>query len=396
MITIEEFLSRGVERVFPNTEYVAARLKEGGPLSMYLGIDPTAPTLHLGHMTILKKLRDFQRLGFEPVLLIGDFTAMIGDPTGKLNTRKQLTHEEVLANCAVYKEQASKFISFEGKNKARLVFNSTWLKEMKFDEVLKLASHMTVDYMLKRDMFDERMKAGQPIFIHEFLYPLLQGYDSVAMDIDGEIGGNDQTFNMLAGRHLLKALKNKEKFVIAQKLLVDSNGRKMGKTEGNMVRLDQDAASVYGAVMSWPDTIMVNAFELCTDVSVAEYKAIEKDLAAGVAHPRDVKMRLAREITTLIHNAAAATEAEKIFIDTFKNNEVPENIPVVSVDAQKPLVDILLAEKIVQSKSEWRRLVEEGAVGYLHGDTVTDASATATHNGTLRIGKRRFITISIR
>ncbi|MDD5318387.1 MAG: tyrosine--tRNA ligase, partial [Candidatus Pacebacteria bacterium] len=199
-VSIQELLTRGVEHIFPNPAFLEEKLKKGEKITIYLGIDPTGPTLHLGHVIILKKLRDFQRLGHKVILLIGDFTAQIGDPTDKMATRKKLSAKEVLNNCKVYKTQASRFLDFSGRNKAELRFNSSWLKKMNFADVLELASHMTVEQMLKRDMFEKRNSEGKPIFIHEFLYPLLQGYDSVALGVDAEIGGNDQTFNMLVGR----------------------------------------------------------------------------------------------------------------------------------------------------------------------------------------------------
>src|SRR3989344_1128035 len=227
---IQTLLSRGVEKIFPSAEVLGARLLRGERVSLYLGIDPTGPTLHLGHAIVLKKLRDFQKMGHAVTLLIGDFTAMIGDPTGKSAARKQLTRQEVIANARLYKKQASRFIAFQGKNKATLTYNSRWLSRMRFTDVLKLAAHMTVEQMQKRDMFVERAKKGNPVFIHEFLYPLMQGYDSVALGVDGEIGGNDQTFNMLTGRHLAQAMTQKDKFVVSMKLLTDTAGAKMGKT----------------------------------------------------------------------------------------------------------------------------------------------------------------------
>ncbi|HEY4494564.1 MAG TPA: tyrosine--tRNA ligase, partial [Candidatus Paceibacterota bacterium] len=245
---IDEFLKRGVENIFPNKDFLKARLIKGERMTFYLGIDPTGPSIHLGHLIPLKKLSELQKLGHNIILLIGDFTAMIGDPTDKTSARKKLTREEILKNCEGYKKQVSKIISFSGSNKATLRFNSEWLSKLTFSELLDIASHITYAQTVKRSMFQQRIEEGKDLFLHEFMYPMMQGYDSVAMDVDGEIGGNDQTFNMLMGRDLMKSLKNKEKFVLATKLLTDSEGKKMGKTEGNMISLDQTAENMFGKV----------------------------------------------------------------------------------------------------------------------------------------------------
>ena len=236
-IKINELLTRGVENIYPKPEFLKERLESGDKLKIYLGIDPTGPTLHLGHVSSMIKLRQFQNLGHQVILLIGSFTAMIGDPTDKMAVRKQLTREQVLQNCKNYLDQASVILNFEGANPAQVKYNDEWLGKLNFHEVIELASHFTVQQMLERDMFEKRINDGKPVHLHEFLYPLMQGYDTVAMDVDGEVGGNDQTFNMLAGRTLLKQMKNKEKFVITTRLLVDSQGSKMGKTTGNMIAL---------------------------------------------------------------------------------------------------------------------------------------------------------------
>ena len=392
---IEQFLSQGVENVYPNKDFVRARLMEGKRLSMYLGIDPTGPTLHLGHATILRKLKEFQELGHEAVLLIGDFTGMIGDPTDKTATRKKLTHKEVLKNAKLYKKQASIFLNFKGKNKARLVYNSSWLSKMRFADVLDLASKMTVDQMLKRDMFEKRTQEGKPIFIHEFMYPLLQGYDSVAMDVDGEIGGNDQTFNMLTGRDLMKNILNKEKFVVTIKLLTDPTGKKMGKTEGNMVSLDQSAEEMFGKVMSWSDGLIVPAFELCTMASASQVAEVKRNLESGT-NPRDLKVRLAKEIITIYHGEASAVAAEQNFINTFKKGELPDDTKEVSVENGAILVDVLVKEGVVASKGDFRRLVEGNAISEVgKDDVITDAAYKITRDISLRVGKKRFIKIVV-
>lgn len=392
---IDEFLSRGIEMAYPNKDFIRAKMLRGERLSMYLGIDPTGPTLHLGHAIALKKMADFQALGHQAILLIGDFTATIGDPTDKMAARKVLTRKEVLANAKFYKKQASTFLKFSGANKAQLKYNSKWLSKMKFADVLNLASKVTVDQMLKRDMFEKRMSENKPLYMHEIMYPLLQGYDSVAMNVDGEMGGNDQTFNMLMGRDLSKIILNKEKFVMSVKLLVDPTGKKMGKTEGNMVSLDQSAPEMFGKVLSWTDGLILPAFELCTNVSMAEIAEIKKSLEIG-ANPKDLKVRLAKEIVTLYHGKAAADDAEKNFNNTFKKGELPENVKEVSVSKGAALADVLLAEKFVESKGELRRLIEGKAVSEIEsGEIISDFNYKIERGMSLRIGKKRFIKISV-
>jgi len=324
---------------------------------------------------------------------------MIGDPTDKSATRKKLTHDEVMQNLKNYKKQASKFISFDGENPALFKFNSEWLGKMNFYDVLELASHMTVEQMLKRDMFFRRTQEGKPIYIHEFMYPLMQGYDSVAMDVDGEIGGNDQTFNMLAGRDLMKDLKNKEKFVISTKLLIDSSGQKMGKTDGNAVALDQTPEDMFGRVMSWDDELITHGFEIITDVPMSEVKKMGDDLTAG-ANPKEMKMRLAKEIVTMCHSKEAAKKAEENWNKTFSQGGVPDDVKTIKINVsdtvivgEKLLVEKLLAEKVVDSKTDWRRLVSDGAVTNMDtGEKITDPNAKAAA-GTYKIGKRRFVKI---
>ncbi len=393
---IENLLSRGVEAVFPNKDFLKSRLLKGEKLTFFLGIDPTGLTLHLGHAITIKKLAEFQKLGHQIILLIGDFTAMIGDPTDKTAVRKKLTREQVLKNCEKYKDQASKFISFSGANKALVKFNSEWLAKMNFEDVLDLASNMTVDQMLKRDMFAKRAEEGKPIYIHEFMYPLMQGYDSVAMDVDGEIGGNDQTFNMLTGRDLMKTLKNKEKFVVATKLLTDSEGKKMGKTEGNMVSLDQTPEDMFGKVMSWSDGIIVPGFELIADNSASEIESIKSALASGT-NPKDFKVKLAKEIVKMIHGAEAAEKACESFENTFSKGEVPEDIQELNLSKDSLIKESLIQAGIVSSNADWRRLVEGNAVSVVETEEIIkDPFVKAEKEMTLRIGKKRFVKMIIK
>lgn len=388
---IDEVLTRGIENIFPNISFVKSKLMSGKKISIYLGIDPTGKTLHLGHIIPLQRLAKLQKLGHQIILLIGDITATIGDPTDKTATRKKLTQVEVMENLKEYKEQASKFISFEGENKALFKFNSEWFGKMSFVDFLELASLATVDQMMKRDMFRVREQEGKQTYIHEIMYPLMQGYDSVAMDVDGEIGGNDQTFNMLTGRDLMKSLKNKEKFVIATKLLIDSSGKKMGKTEGNMVSLDQIPEDMFGKVMSWEDELIIHGFEIITDINLEEIKKMANDMENGV-NPKEMKVRLAKEIVKMCYSEKEAERAEKNFEKTFSKGEVPEDI-LVAKRVGEFWIDTLLSEGLVESKTEARRLITEGALSSMTTkEKITDVNAKA-EEGVYKIGKRRFIKI---
>jgi len=314
---------------------------------------------------------------------------MIGDPD-KVSVRKQLTRAEVLSNLKEYKKQASRFIDFTGSNKALFKFNTECLEKMTFKDVLELSSLMTVDQMLKRTMFKKRMQEERPIYIHEFMYPLMQGYDSVALDVDGEVGGNDQTFNMLAGRDLLKQIKNKEKFVIAMKLLVDPTGKKMGKSEGNMVSLNQTPEDMFGKVMSWSDEMIVPAFEIVTDVSLDTIADIKRKLASN-ENPKHFKIKLATAIVTLCFGEKEAEQARHTFEQTFSKGEVPDNIEEDVAGTE--WIDMVVVQKLVESKGEFRRLVDAGAVSEMNtGEKITDPN-TITKPGIYKIGKRRFIKI---
>lgn len=384
MANIDDVLTRGVEHVYPSVAEFKAALLSGKKLKIYFGIDPTGPTLHIGHVSNLIKLNEFVELGHEVIILLGDFTAMIGDPDKK-EARKKLTKEEIQINLKGYKKQIGNIIPL---SKIKIAYNSKWHNKLTFADVLELASEFTVSQMLERDMFDLRFKAGEPIYIHEFFYPLMQGYDSVAMGVDVEVGGNDQTFNMLAGRTMMKR-RGKEKFVLANKLLVDPTGKKMGKTEGNMVMLTDTPNDIYGKVMSWPDTLMPLGYEICTRVSRDYYDALI------VNDPKKAKMQLAREITALVCGVSKAKKAEKDWSATFSQGGVPENINELKASSGELVVDVLLRGGVVKSKGEWRRLVDEGAIR-MEGDVkITDANYPIIKNGVFKIGKKRFIKIMV-
>lgn len=388
----EILLTKGVAEILPNRNYLEKLLAEGKRLTIYAGFDPTAPTLHIGHSISLRKLRHFQDLGHRIIFLVGDFTARIGDPDKK-SVRSQLSEKEIKVNLKQYKKQASKFIRFTGTNAALIKFNNDWLGKMKFADVLTLASHMTVDQMLKRDMFARRIAEEKPIYIHEFMYPLMQGYDSVAMNVDGEVGGNDQLFNMLAGRTLLKAMKNKEKFVITTKLLEDNSGDKMGKTTGNMISLIDTPQDMYGKIMSWTDGLIVPGFELCTDYTPSQVVTIADELQKGI-NPRDIKMRLAFEIVRLCTDEKKAQAAEESFVALFQKKETTENIITV-VGNNRSLEAILIEQQFVASKSELRRLAVAGAVTNFETKEILspESMQLPAMTGVYKVGKNRFIGV---
>ena len=296
-----------------------------------------------------------------------------------------------MENAKLYKEQASAFIRFDGSNPAKLMFNNDWLGKLTFEDVIELASKMTVQQMLDRDMFKKRVEEEKPIYIHEFMYPLMQGYDSIAMDVDGEVGGNDQTFNMLAGRTLMKEMRDKEKFVIPMKLLVDPTGAKMGKTTGNMLSFLDTPKEKFGKVMSWTDEMIELGFELCTD---RDLKKIHQRLSAG-ENPRDLKMELAYEVVKTYHDAVTAEKAQQSFVNAFQKGSVPEEMHTIHIKEGEKLIDVVVREKIVESKTDFRRLVESGAVTNKQSEEkVTDSNVLAEAT-TYKIGKHRFLKVEM-
>ncbi|MDH5442562.1 MAG: tyrosine--tRNA ligase, partial [Candidatus Nomurabacteria bacterium] len=385
---IAKILDRGVQQVYPSRESVEKRLYSDKKLKIYLGIDPTGADLHLGHTIALRKLQQFQDAGHQVILLIGDFTARIGDPTGKGEARNVLTPREIKNNFKKYKKQAGKILDF-GWGGAQVKFNSRWLSEMDFQDVIELSSQVTHGQMIERDMFQDRIKNDKPIYMHEFMYPLMQGYDSVAMDVDGEVGGNDQTFNMLMGRTLMKNI-GKDKFVIPMKLLTDNTGKKMGKTEGNMVLLDDEPNDMYGKIMAWDDSLLASSFELLTDLD------IDSELIAG--EPMNAKKQLAHEIVRMYHSTHDADGAQDYWENTFSKRSAPDEMMVTAFDlAWDDLVSGLVETKIVNSKTEARRLIDNGAITNLEtGEKVTDVNFVVKGPMKLKIGKKRFIEIKIK
>lgn len=387
---INELLSRGVENVFPAKEFLEKELKSGRQLTLYTGYDPTAPTLHIGHGITMLKLRQFQELGHKVIMLIGDFTGMIGDPTDKTSARQKLTHEQVLANCKGYKKQASAILDFDGKNSVEVKFNSHWLGKLVLEDITELSSFITVQRLLERDMFQKRIKEAKPIYLHEFLYPLMQGYDSVAMDVDGEVGGNDQTFNMLVGRDLMKDLKHKEKFVLTTRLLTDAAGKKMGKSEGNMVALSDGPEDMFGKVMSWSDEMIAPGFELCTRVPTDEVADMQQDMKSG-ANPRDFKMRLAYEVVRTFLGNKAAKKGEENFQKVFQEKSRPQDIPELQ-PSNTDIITVLVEAQICKSKSEARQVIAQGGVK-INDQKVGAIDAKVKSGDVVQKGSRFFVKI---
>lgn len=387
---IDELLTRGVEAIYPTEEFLRKELSSGKQLTLYTGYDPTADTLHIGHGITLMKLRQFQDLGHKVIMLIGDFTGMIGDPTDKGAARQKLTRKEVIANAKSYKSQASAILNFSGSNKAEIKYNSKWLAKMNLADVTELASHFTVQQMLERDMFERRLKDEKPIYVHEFMYPLMQGYDSVAMNVDGEVGGNDQMFNMMAGRTLMKAMQNKEKFVLTMKLLADESGKKMGKSEGNMIALSDTAEDMFGKVMSWSDEMIVNGFELCTWVPNFEIEKIDRALKAG-ENPRDHKLRLAEEVTRVFLGEDAAKAGAEHFANVIQNKEKPSEMVEIEPSA-KDILTVLVESGLCQSKSDARRNIDGKGVR-VNDNAVGSYDETVRSGDVIQKGKRHFVKI---
>jgi tyrosyl-tRNA synthetase len=381
---IEEVLTRGVDSVYPSDDWLRAELKSGRRLRLYTGWDPTTTDVHIGHTAWMWKLRAFQDLGHEVVVLLGTFTGMIGDPTGKASARTPLNESEVRSNSKGFEKKVARI--FDNKeNPITVKMNHQWLGKMTFADVVDLASHMTVQQMLERDMFVDRMKDGKPIGLHEFLYPLMQGYDSVAMDVDLEVGGTDQTFNMLAGRTLLKKLKNKNKGVLTLHLIADASGRKIGKSEGNAINIDLPTEELYGKIMTLPDEIIWRCFEMCTPLSMSEIEHIKASLEDD---PRAAKARLAFEIVRIYNDDESAKAAELHFESVFSRKEAPEKMDSFKLKADTTWVAVLVSSGLCSSNSDARRQIRQGAVK-LDGRVIGDESGVA-REGVLQKGKRHF------
>lgn len=388
---IDEVLSRSVDSVFPSKEQLKKELLSGKQLRVYVGIDPTAPYVHLGHSTNFFLLKRLHTLGHKIIVLVGDFTAMIGDPSDKSAARLRLSAAEVKKNLATYKEQIGKILDFKDtKNQIEFKFNSAWLSKLTFTELADIASNFTVQQMIQRDAFERRLRENKPLYVHEFFYPLMQGYDSVALEADIEIGGTDQTFNMLAGRTLVQKLQGREKFVITTTLLEDpTTGEKMmSKSRGTGIGMNDAPKDMYAKVMRLPDAGLSQCFVDCTELPKEE---IVRVLSLP---PREAKMRLAREIVTLYHSATDAKNAEEEFVRVFSNKELPQDIQEAAAGGAETLEDILIREGMAPSRSEVRRLVEGGGLKDAEtGKKIDDPKVVVSKPIIIKIGKKKFLKI---
>jgi len=400
MIGVEEqiqLIERGVVDCISRDELtrkLERSVETGIPLKIKAGFDPTAPDLHLGHTVLLQKLKHFQDLGHDVCFLIGDFTGLIGDPTGKSETRKPLTRDDIARNAETYKEQVFKILD---PDKTQIAFNSKWLGKLDSFEMIRLASELTVARMLEREDFKNRFENGKPISIHEFLYPLIQGYDSVAMEADVELGGTDQLFNLLMGRDLQRSRKQEPQIVLTMPLLEGLDGvNKMSKSLGNYIGITEAANDIYGKVMSLPDELMFRYYELLSDLNNNEIVTLKTGVKNGTLHPKSVKQKLARELTERFQSADAAMQAELHFETVFAKKDMPEDMPEQAIHATDAIwvPQLLVDTGLVSSTSEGRRMIKQNAVS-INGEKITDSNYAIQPVGDIifKVGKRRFCKV---
>jgi tyrosyl-tRNA synthetase len=395
MDKITELLTRGVEKIYPTSEELEKVLRSGKKLKIYQGFDPTSPQFHIGHMVGLRKLRQWQDLGHEVIFLIGDATATIGDPSGKFSARKVLTREEVLENAKTYKLQAGKILPFDGPNPAKVFYNSEWLEKMNYVDLIKLSHYLSVNQVIERDMFQKRIQQKQDIFMNEFMYPVLQAYDSVAMNVDVEVGGSDQMFNMMMGRKLMRHIFKKEKFVMTTPLLTDSRGVKIGKTEGNAIALTDKPEDLFAKIMGLPDDVITKCFEYLTDVSMNEIKKINENLGKG-ENPIAYKKKLAFEIVKQLNNQDVAKKAEESFKNIVQDKEIPIEIYTAN-DLHITILDLISELSESHSKSEAKRLIQQNAISINGKKIILESANKNIEKGmTVKIGKRKFVKIEIK
>ena len=385
----------GVEEIIPEDyleSQISKSISSGKPLRVKLGCDPSKPDLHIGHGVLLRKLRQFQDFGHTAVLIIGDFTAMIGDPTGKNKTRPQLTLEETKENAKSYIEQATIILS---ESNLEVVYNSDWLSKLNFNDVIKIASKYTVAQMLERDDFTKRYNSGKPISLHEFLYPLAQGYDSVVIKSDIELGGTDQKFNLLVGRALQKEYDQSPQSIITAPLLEGTDGiEKMSKSHDNYIALTETPDNMYGKVLSIPDNLILKYFEYCTNSTKEDLERHSKGLESGESNPRDLKRELARDIISIYYDRDKADSAEQQFDKLFINKGTPDDIEEVTLSEVTRLIDVMVSNNMVSSNGEAKRMVKQGAVKI--DDVKIDDAFISIEPGegkVLKVGKRRFLKI---
>lgn len=397
-------LKRGAAEIVPEDDFakkLERSIRKSRPLKVKLGMDPTAPDIHLGHTVVLRKLRQFQDLGHQVIIIIGDFTGRIGDPSGRSETRPQLSEEEIAENAATYREQVFKILD---PQKTTISYNSQWLAKLDFADVLRLASKYTVARMLERDDFSKRFHQELPIGLHELFYPLMQGYDSVALNCDVEMGGTDQKFNLLVGRELQREYGQEPQVAMMMPILEGTDGvHKMSKSLGNYIGINEPPAEIYGKTMSIPDELIIRYFELATSVPADEIAALAQGLAEGSVNPRDAKMRLARELVTDFHGAQAARAAEQEFVRIFRRKELPSSLPEAVIDGQELregkiwLPRLLLLANLVSSTSEGKRLITQGGVKIDAAPARDPELEVEVVDGMiLQAGKRRFAQIKLR
>ncbi|CAJ1001723.1 MULTISPECIES: tyrosine--tRNA ligase [Bacillales] len=396
-------IRRGAVEIIPEEELrrkLERFVATGRPLKVKLGLDPSAPDIHVGHTVVLQKLRQFQELGHTVQLVIGDFTGRIGDPTGKSETRKQLTEEQVKENAKSYVEQFGKVLD---ASRVEVHYNSSWLAPLTFADVVQLAARTTVARMMERDDFEKRFNSGQAISLHEFFYPLMQGYDSVALQSDVELGGTDQKFNLLMGRHLQREYGQEQQVILTMPLLEGLDGvQKMSKSLGNYIGVNEAPNEIYGKAMSVPDELMLRYYELATDISSEELEALKNGLADGSVHPRDAKMRLAKTFVRMFHGEEAAEEAETYFKTVFQQRALPTDLPEVELNlaayenGEANIVNLVFDLKLVDSKGEGRRMVQQGAVK-VNEEKVADInqSVPLADGMVVQVGKRKFAKVKL-
>ncbi|MDV2682749.1 tyrosine--tRNA ligase [Alkalihalophilus lindianensis] len=391
--------TQGVQDIIPVEELemkVAKSILEDRPLKIKLGLDPSAPDVHLGHTVVLKKMRQFLENGHVIQLLIGDFTGKIGDPTGKSAARKPLTDEEVKHNAKTYFEQFGKVMDMD---KIELHYNSKWLSQLSFEDVIQLAGKITVARLMERDDFEERTALGKPISLHEFFYPLMQGYDSVVLECDIELGGTDQHFNILMGRHFQEKSRKEKQVAMLMPLLEGLDGvEKMSKSKKNYIGIDESPQEMYGKAMSIPDELMNKYFELITDFSPEQMATIKRDLELGALHPRDAKMLLGKTIVRMYHGEEAAKKAEQHFVAVFQQGQVPDEMPVIEWKGNKemPIIEFLVELQMFSSKGAARRMIDNRGIK-INGEKIEDTGfkITITDGLVVQVGKRKFIKVKL-
>ncbi|OGG17186.1 tyrosine--tRNA ligase [Candidatus Gottesmanbacteria bacterium RIFCSPHIGHO2_02_FULL_40_24] len=397
MDQIDQVLTRGVEKIFPSKTALEKVLRSGRKIRLYQGFDPTGDKLHIGHLVGLMKLRQFQDLGHEVIFLIGDGTGMAGDPSGRVKQREGfLTRNELRENAKDYILQADRIVRFSGINAAKILYNGDWLTKLTFTELLELFGRFSIQQLIERDIFQKRIKENKPVNLRESIYPILQGYDSVAMDVDLEIGGTDQTFNMLTGRQLVREILHKEKYILTLPLLADRKGTKIGKTEGNIIALKDKPENLYGQIMNLPDDVIIKCFILITYLPLDEISIIEKELNQG-KNPMLLKKRLAYELTRILNNEEAASNAQKVFVSLFQKKSYSVTVPEVKISKEKILIiDLLTKLDLAGSKSQAKILVKSGAVD-LNGNTISDPffSVNPVNDMIIKVGKHKFVKLKV-